>query len=214
MRSFFLGSAFLITSLIKAQTFYEKIMDMNIANADTSGDRAVLDMSAKAMQRVSRGVTNNWDAAFHMALCFVRMTDISLSLKDTVGAKIALGMSAAQLRKVDTMSTQSVETKLLQFYHKINELRMGKKDAKKIDALETSLETYKNSNSENPRVYLLEAYFYRCFFSSNKVKRKKIPDLLKQSEKLFSLQKPNGYAPHWGKKWLGELIAEQNVKDK
>jgi len=214
MRRYFLIVLLISFSFSKSQNFYEKIIAMNIENADTSNDRAVLDMSAKAMDRVSRGTGANWDVAFHMALCFVRMTDISLNLKDTIGAKIALGMSISQMKKIDTMSLQHVETKVLEFYHKINQLRIGKQNAKKIRSLESQLEDYKNLNSNNPRIYLVNAYYYRCFVLVNKEKRKKALDLLKQAELLFALEKAKDNAPHWGKKWMNEMILELNSKAK
>ncbi len=212
MHRYFLIFLMVFSQGSQGQTFYEKIMDMNIANADTSTDRAVLDMSAKAIERVSRGTGNNWEATFHMALCFVRMTDISLNLKDTVGARIALEMSKTQLKKVDTGSVQNVETKILGLYHKINELRIGRSDPKKIKALEVQLENFKNAESENPRIYLLNAYYYKCFFVRKK--RDKALNLLQQSEKLFVLEKPKGYAPHWGKKWMSELMLDLQEKKK
>jgi hypothetical protein len=211
----FLCFALLIASFSKGQTFYEKIMEMNIAIADTSTDRAVLDMSAKAMERVSRGIANNWDSNFHMALCFVRMTDISLALKDTIGAKIAVAMSALQLKKTDTLRPQNAELKILGFYHKINELRIPKKrDLKSIKLLETQLENFRKSNTSNPRIYLVNAYFNKCFYGVNKVKKKQALELLQQSNKLFDAEKPKGYEPKWGRKWMNELTAELSAKPK
>lgn len=210
MPRYFLIFPMLLSWFLHGQTFYEKIMEMNIANADTSTDRAVLDMSAKAIERVSRGTGNNWEANFHMALCFVRMTDISLNLRDTIGAKIALEMSKTQLKKLDSGTV--AETKILNYYHRINELRIGKADAKKIAALEIQLENFKSNESENPRIYLVNAYYYKCFFS--KKKRTKALALTEQSQKLFILEKPTGYAPHWGKKWASELALELQEKKK
>ncbi len=212
MRTLLLFFIWISSSFLSAQTFYEKIMEMNIANADTSNDRPTLDLSAKAMERVSRGVSNNWDVAFHSALCYVRITDISLIKKDTVGAKIALVIAATNLKKVDTMRPADPECKILMFYHKINEFRLAKTDPKAIDLLETQLESFKKINALNPRIRIVNAYFYRCFYFSNKAKRKKALDLLQEATKLFETEKPGEFKTKWGKKWMNELSTELNLK--
>lgn len=209
-RILFFFCALTIAAGVNAQSFYEKIMKQNIANADTCNDWVILERSANAMQRVSRGVANNWQAEFYSALCFIRSSDLLLQKKDTLMAKSRSSMATTHLKVADTLKPNDPESKILMFYKRINELRLQKPDKKGIALLETQLESFKKSNASNPRIYSVQAYYYKCFFAANKSKRKKAIELLKESEKLFDAQKPKENEPKWGKKWTSELAQELN----
>lgn len=157
-------------------------------------------------------MSNNWDAAFHIALCYVRITDLLLIKKDTLGARNAFGLSKTNLRTADTLSVNNSENKILAFYHKINELRLAKTDAKSIKLLETQMDSFRTANVTNPRIYIVYAYFYKCFYFTNKTKRKKALELLSEANKRFELEKPAEFKTKWGKKWMNELSNELSTK--
>lgn len=191
-----------------SQSFYEKIMVQNIDIADTSNDWKTLEMGAYAMQRVSKGVPNNWPAAFHVALCFVRSTDLLLQKHDTVLARSRANQALSQLNVNDTIKPGDVENSILHCYAKINALRLSNKSKKDIALLESSIEGIRKKYPLNPRIYVVLAYHYKCFYGTSKTKRKKAIELLEKSESLFDVQKANEFDPSWGRKWATELTNE------
>lgn len=210
MRKLFLLVFLVFTGQFHAQSFYEKIMEMNTANADTSTDIGTLERSAYAMERVSRGVQNNWQATYHIALCFVRITDLFLLKKDTLMAKMKHDMATQYLRKIDS-SVQSIgETEILAFYNNLNATRTKKLDKKEIKMMEVQTEQLIKKYNNNPRAYLVSSYFYSCFYASNKGKRKKALELLEEAGKLFEKEQVNEFQPKWGKKWRLELLVTLN----
>lgn len=214
MRSLFLLVFLGFITGSRAQSFYEKIMEMNMAIADTSKDIMELERGAYAMDRVSKGVKNNWPAYYHVSLCFVRITDLLILKKDTAMAKKKLEMAAQYIRRTVLEDSIDPENWILASYQRINGLRLKSTDPKEIKLFEAQLDNFKKLNTANPRACLVQAYFYKCFFSANKSKRKRALELVMEAEKLFEQEKVVEYRPEWGRKWMNELKGELNKPQK
>src|SRR4051812_23121464 len=127
MRIHILILSFILVLKLNSQSFYEKIMDMNIASADTSNDPEILRQSASAFDRLLKSSPNDWPIAYHHTLCYTRMADLLLK-EDTAFAKSNYFLAKESLKRTDTLDVKQPENKILELYLKIIELRFNKEN--------------------------------------------------------------------------------------
>ncbi len=186
---------------------------MNVITTDTCNDPDILRESAMALQRIVRTSANDWPAAYHHTLCYTKIADIVLK-KDTIAAKSNYFLAKESFKRTDTLEPKQPENKTLALYLKIIELRFNKEKTRaiKIKQLESDIMTLQKDAPSNPRVLSMYAYYYLIFYNTDKTKKIKAIEFLKEACKHYDNQKAIGYYPSWGKKWNDELLLKVNIK--
>lgn len=214
MRNIFLMLFFVLTLNLQSQSFYEQVMEVNIAIADSCNNPEILRQSADAFNRLLVGSPNDWPIAFHHTLCLTRIADLILK-KDTASALSNYLLAKEALKRSDTLNIKQQENKILEAYLKIIELRFNKEKTRvnNIKLLETEIEELRKVAPSNPRLLSVYGYYYLIFYPLDKSKKPKTIELLKEACKHYAEQKPDGYYPAWGKKWNDELLLKVNIKN-
>jgi hypothetical protein len=212
MRVLIVGILVVMGSLAKSQSFYEKMMELNISLADTSNNWTELERAAGVFNRLSNGSDKDWTACYYMSLCYIRTADLVIK-KDTLLAKTKLAQAKWTLKAADSIRAAEIENKILRVYLDLMELRLKKPDPVKIKLLDERITELKKNNSENPRIEVLNAYQNIIFYPRDKSKNAKVKEYLSGAEILFKKEKYAEYAPRWGKKWCGELQKRYGTKN-
>ncbi len=214
MRKVFLLIFFVLILKLQSQSFYEQVMNANVAIADTSNDPEILRQSASAFDRLLIGSPNDWPVAFHHTLCYTKMADLLLK-KDTAFARSNYFLAKESLKRTDTLDVKQPENKILGLYLKIIELRFNKEKTRvdKIKLLEADIIELRKAAPKNPRILSVYGYYYLILYPTDKSKKPKAMELLKEACKYYTEQKPDGYYPNWGKKWNDDLLLKVNIKN-
>ena len=207
MRSILIMLILIMSLDTKPQSFYEQMMVLNISLADTSSNWTELERAAGVFNRLSNGSNTDWTACYYMSLCYIRTADLVIK-KDTLLARSRISMAKWTLKAADSLAPKEIENKILKLYLEVLKLRMKKNEQNEIKILEDEIMAIKKIIPENPRINLLNAYFYMLFFKNDKNKKIKVKELLNRATASFLKEKTSEYAPHWGRKWCGELLGK------
>lgn len=196
---------------VKGQSFYEKMMTLNIAIADSSSDWMELERSVGVFDRLSAGIKDDWLGNYYKALCSVRAADM-YTKKDTTYVKKKITAAKEYLKATDSVVPNEPEIKVLKVFAEAVQARVEKVDENKLKTLEQKILMLKNDHPQNPRVCLMYGYFLVNYYSKDKEKRNKVREALKAANELYASQKTVDFLPSWGRKWTGDLVRQTNNK--